>query len=44
MKERVNISIDKDVWEQFKKYCRTKGMKASSKIELLIKKVLENER
>ena len=41
MKRHVDITIDEEIYEQFKKYCTERAMKVSPKIELLIKGVLQ---
>jgi antitoxin component of RelBE/YafQ-DinJ toxin-antitoxin module len=43
MKSKITLTIDEDILKKFKKYCNERGMKVSSKIELLIKKVIDNE-
>jgi len=40
MKKRINLTIDKEIYQNFKKYCEKRGMKVSSKIELYMKKEL----
>lgn len=37
---RVNISLPKDLFNQFSQYCRNEGMKPSSRIAVLIEKDL----
>ena len=41
MKIRVNLSIEKEVYKQFQKYCEQNGMKMSSKVELFMKEELK---
>ena len=41
-KKRVTITIDPDTHKNFKEHCEQRGMKISSKIELLMKETLEN--
>ncbi len=36
MKQRINITIDKNLIKKFQEYCKKRAMKVSSKIELLI--------
>lgn len=36
-KKKITITIDKDIFEQFKSYCKNNGMKISTKVELLMK-------
>jgi len=40
MKKRINITIDEKLIKKFQQYCKDRGMKVSSKIELMIKKEL----
>ncbi len=44
MKKRINITIDDKLVEQFQDYCKKNAMKVSSKIELLIKDEIKNEK
>jgi hypothetical protein len=37
------MTIDEDIYNNFKSYCLKNGMKISSKVELLMKSTLENE-
>lgn len=43
MKKRVNITLDEKLIKKFQKYCKERGMKVSSKIEILIKKDMEKK-
>lgn len=38
VKKRINITIDEGIVEKFQKYCKERGMKVSTRIELLLKK------
>lgn len=40
MKKRINLSIDAEIYKEFKDYCEQRGMKVSSKIELYMNEVL----
>lgn len=42
MKQRISLTIDKEVYQKFLKYCKERGMKISSKVEVMIKKELKN--
>lgn len=42
MKKRTTIYIDEKLMAQFKKYTKERGMNASSRIEILIKRDIEN--
>ncbi|MBS3153374.1 hypothetical protein J4426_02310 [Candidatus Woesearchaeota archaeon] len=42
MRKRINLSIEKEIYEKFQKYCRDNGMIPSRKIELFIKEELKN--
>ena len=42
-KIKVTLSLSPDVLDKFKKYCEKRGMKVSSKVELMIKEELEKE-
>lgn len=39
-KKRVTVTIDPDIHKKFKEHCERRGMKISSKIELLMKEAL----
>ena len=43
MKERINITIEKELIKKFQEYCKKRAMKVSSKIELMIKEELEKK-
>jgi len=36
MKQRINLSIEKKIHEKFQAYCKQRGMKVSSKVELFM--------
>lgn len=41
-KIRISITIDSDIYTQFKTYCEERGMKMSSKAEQLMKESVKN--
>mgnify|MGYP001573395654 CR=1 FL=1 len=41
-KDRTTLSVDKDILQKFKEYCKGKGMKISSKIELFMIDEIKN--
>ncbi len=41
MKKRIKITIDNKLVKKFQEYCARRGMKVSSKIELLINEELK---
>lgn len=41
-KKRVNFTIDEDLFNKFRNYCKKKGIKMSTKLEQYIKKELES--
>jgi len=43
VKDKLTLSIDGKVLEKYKKYCEERGMKISSKVEIFMKKELENQ-
>ncbi|MDP3026166.1 MAG: CopG family transcriptional regulator [Nanoarchaeota archaeon] len=43
MKKRINITIDEKLIKNFQEYCRDKGMKVSTRIELLVKEDIKNK-
>ena len=36
------MTIDKEIYNQFKNYCQKNGMKVSTKVELLIKETIKD--
>lgn len=36
------MTIDEEIYEQFKKYCQKNGMKISTKVEILMKETLKD--
>jgi hypothetical protein len=42
-RDKVTISLDHNLYKNFQKYCEERAMLVSRKIDLLIKKELENE-
>ena len=43
-KKRVNLSLDKNVYRLFQKYCEENGMVISKKVELYMREELRNKR
>jgi hypothetical protein len=41
-KERVSFTIDKIIWDNFKKFCQKNGMKMSTRIEILVREDLKS--
>jgi len=39
-KKKITLTIDREVHNRFTNYCRERGMKVSSKVELMIKDLL----
>lgn len=39
--EKITVAINKQVWDEFKKYCALNAYKISKKIELLLKEEIE---
>lgn len=42
-KEKVSMTIDKEVYDQFRVYCKNNGMKISTKVELLMKETIKDK-
>ena len=42
-KLKISLTIEKDLYERYKKYCANKGYKYSTRIAVLIKQELEKE-
>jgi len=43
MKQKISLTVEKDVYQKFLKYCRERGMKVSSKVELLMLDQMKKE-
>ncbi len=43
VKEKITLTIEKDIRNKFAQYCKERGMKVSSKVELLIKGELKKK-
>ncbi len=41
-KKKISMTIDDDVFENFKNYCRKNGMKISTKVESMMRETLKN--
>jgi antitoxin component of RelBE/YafQ-DinJ toxin-antitoxin module len=41
-KIKISMTIDEEVFEDFKEYCKQNGMKISTKVELLMKDGIKN--
>ncbi|MGM5485143.1 MAG: hypothetical protein ACQEP1_04700 [Nanobdellota archaeon] len=42
-KKKISMTIDEEVFEAFKEYCKTNGMKISTKVESLMRESLKNQ-
>ena len=42
MKKKVSMTIDDDVFEEFREYCEANGMKISTKVEAMMKDTMKN--
>jgi len=40
-KKTVSLSVEEEVYEEYRKYCEEKGMKMSNEVEKLIKEDIE---
>jgi len=43
MKKQIGITVDEEIFEKFKQYCKENGMKVSTRLEVLMEKELEKE-
>jgi small-conductance mechanosensitive channel len=41
-KVKVSMTIENDIYDRFKEYCKANGMKISTKVEQLMNDVLKN--
>lgn len=44
MKKRINLTIEENIYKRFREYCEQRGMKISSKVELYMREVLNEEK
>jgi len=42
VKQKISMTIDEEIYNQFKKYCQNNGMKISTKVEILMKETLKD--
>jgi hypothetical protein len=42
-KLKITLSVDRNSFNKFKSYCAGRGMKVSSKIDLMMKREIEND-
>jgi len=42
-KKKITLTIDRKIYSDFVEYCKERGMKASPKVEIMIKKELEKK-
>ncbi|MBU1975364.1 MAG: hypothetical protein KKG59_03080 [Nanoarchaeota archaeon] len=43
MKEKISVVVDKELWTDFKAYCKENGMSFSKKVEVLIRNELDHK-
>ena len=41
-KIKVSMTIEEEVYENFKNYCKRNGMKISTKVELMMKEIMKD--
>jgi len=41
-KQKISMTIDEEIYDQFKNYCKNNGMKISTKVEILMKETLKD--
>jgi hypothetical protein len=44
MQKKVTLSIDSEVYKKFQKFCEENAIMLSKKIELIMKKIMEDEK
>jgi len=44
MKKKVTLSIDSEIYQKFQKFCEKNAIMLSKKIELIMEKIMEEER
>lgn len=42
VKKKISMTIDENIFEEFKKFCEENGMKISTKVEILMKESTKN--
>ncbi len=43
MKEKISLVIEKELWEQFRTFCKNNGCSFSKKVEVLIRNELDHK-
>lgn len=43
VKEKITLTVEKDIRKKFAEYCKERGMKVSSKVEILMKEELKEK-
>ncbi len=41
-KKKISMTIDEEVFQNFKSYCKRNGMKISTKVESMMRELLKN--
>jgi len=44
MKRKVSMTLDEHVFRSFQNYCELNGMKVSTKVEVMMKKTVEEKK
>ena len=42
--QKVTLSIDKDVYKKFKKFCDENAIMLSKKVEIIMRKIMKDEK
>jgi len=43
VKKKVSMTINENVFEEFKKFCEINGMKVSTKVDAMMKGIMKNQ-
>lgn len=43
VKKKISMTIEEEVFESFKNYCKKNGMKISTKVEALMRETIKNQ-
>ena len=41
-KQKISMTIEEEIYNQFKNYCQNNGMKISTKVEILMKETIKD--
>ncbi|MEK6932838.1 MAG: hypothetical protein AABW56_03540 [Nanoarchaeota archaeon] len=43
MKQKISLTVEEEIYQKFLEYCKERGMKVSSKVEIMMKEELKKK-